>query len=197
MLALYTVPACMVQYHIIACIYTGIYIYMLHACMVLACAVSYIDHSRTCREICPETTYYALSYTSIYHIQCSSIYAKKILRDITDTDRMETSHLIDTSAHITSNFCKRVTMLHSIAQMKLRPRELRTSKWNNHAFTTDDVDEILEAYGAASFATADVALLREATEDIPSTRLMVSPVRPLRQMVTKLVDRVRYSTGCG
>ncbi len=83
-------------------------------------------------------------------------------------------------------------MLLSIAQMKLRDRELRTSKWNNHAFTPDDVNEILEAYGAASFATADVALLREATEDMPSTRLMVSPLRPLRQMVTKLVDRVRY-----
>jgi hypothetical protein len=75
---------------------------------------------------------------------------------------------------------------------EFRRRELRTSKNNDHAFTPEDVIEVVKAYGAASFTKDDVALLCETTETMTSNRLKLSPLRPLRAMVPKLIDRVRY-----
>jgi hypothetical protein len=75
----------------------------------------------------------------------------------------------------------------------LRHPDLRTSALNDHPFTPLDVKEVVNTFFSFSFPKDETELLERATVDIEESRLMDSPVRPLREMVTKSVDRVRYS----
>jgi hypothetical protein len=71
---------------------------------------------------------------------------------------------------------------------------LRTSKLNDHPFTPLDVTEVVSTFFSVPFPQDETELLERATVDIEESRLMGSPLRPLRETVTKSVDRVRYSS---
>ena len=76
---------------------------------------------------------------------------------------------------------------------RMRPIDLRTSKDNDHAFTTEDIDEVIEAYASASapFPVEEVDLLRSTPTNFTQAQFLTSPLRGLREMTPKLVDKVR------
>jgi hypothetical protein len=75
---------------------------------------------------------------------------------------------------------------------RMRPRQFRTSASNDHAYSVEDIDEVIEAYPDLTVNQAETTLLKQGVSgEFSKSILDGSPIRTLRVRITKRIDQVR------